>query len=184
MKRLIVGLTGASGIIYGIRFLEVCKKLGVETHLVVSQTCSDIIAHETELSFENLCSLASVCYDNKDLGSAVASGSFQTDGMVIIPCSMKTLSAVANGYADSLICRASMCTLKEKRRLVVVPRETPMDLASLRNMVAISEAGGTVLPASPGFYHKPEHINDLVDFIVGKALDQFKISHELYTRWK
>lgn len=184
MKRLIVGVTGASGIIYGVRFLEVCKKLGVETHLVVSHSVSDIIAHETELSFENLCSLGSVCYDDEDLGSAVASGSFQTDGMVIIPCSMKTLSAVANGYADSLISRASMCTLKEKRRLVVVPRETPMDLASLRNMVTIAEAGGVVLPAAPGFYHKPDHISNLVDFIVGKVLDQFEIAHELYTRWK
>ena len=140
--------------------------------------------YETKHSFNDLKNKASFCYDNKNLFAAPASGSFQLDGMIVCPCSMKTLSAIANGYSDTLISRAASCCLKENKKLILVTRETPLDLPGIKNMLAAKEAGSVILPAMPGFYHKPKKIADLVDFIVGKILDQLDVNHSLFKRWK
>lgn len=183
MKRILVGISGASGSMYGIRLLEILKEIDIETHLIMSQGAKSIIAYETKRSIESVISLASFVYDDMDMNAGPASGSFQIDGMCIVPCSMKTLAAVAQGYGNTLMARAASCILKENKRLVLSIRETPIDLAGLRNMVAARENGAVILPASPGFYHQPEKIADLVDFIVGKILDQFDIHHTLFKRW-
>jgi len=184
MKRILVGISAASGSIYGISLLEALQETGIETHLIISDGAKQILLHETGKSIESVTSLASYMYDNNDIGAGPASGSFQLDGMCIAPCSMKTLSSVAHGYGDTLISRAASCMLKENKRLVLTIRETPMDLAGLTNMVFARQAGAIILPAMPGFYHKPKTIEDLVNFIVGKILDQFDISHSLFERWK
>ncbi len=182
--KVIVGITCASGVIYGVRLLEELQSMGHECHLVVSSGGWDILQHETGYSVDDVTRLATCVYDNGDLGAAPASGSFIVDAMVVVPCSMKTLSAIANGYGDTLISRAASCCLKEAgRRLVVVPRETPLELAGIENMRSIRLNGGCVLPAMPGFYHEPKKLEDIVDFVVGKILDQLGITHELFTRW-
>ena len=182
--RIILGIGGASGSIYGIRLLEELINSDVETHLIVSDGAKKILEYETNYRFEDLKKKASFCYDNDDLFAPPASGSFQIDGMIIAPCSMKTLSAIANGYSDTLTSRAASCCLKEGYKLVLVIRETPLDLTGIKNMMLAKQAGAVVLPAMPGFYHKPKKIEDLVDFIVGKVLDQFSIIHSLFKRWK
>jgi len=182
--KVLLSIGGASGSIYGIRLLEELIKSGVEVYLVVSDGAKRILKHETDYNYNDLKRKASFCYDNNDLFAAPASGSFQLDGMIVAPCSMKTLSAVANGYADTLSSRAASCCLKEGRKLVLVIRETPLDLPGIKNMLSVKQAGAVVLPAMPGFYHKPKKIEDLVDFIVGKILDQFRIQHSLFKRWK
>ena len=182
--RYILGLSGASGSIYGVRILEELISVRSEVHLIVSEGAKKILVHETGTSYEALKKKATVWYENDDLFAGPSSGSFQHDGMIIAPCSMKTLSAIANGYSDTLITRAASCCLKEVRKLVLVVRETPLDLSGLRNMVAVCESGAVVLPAMPGFYHKPRKIDDLVNFIVGKVFDQFSIPHSLFTRWE
>lgn len=182
--RVILGIGGASGSIYGIRLLEELIKSEVETHLILSNGGKRILEIETEYKFNDLKKKASFSYENEDLFAAPASGSFQIDGMIIAPCSMKTLSAIANGYGDTLTSRAASCCLKEGRKLVLVIRETPLDLPGIKNMLSAKKAGAVILPASPGFYHKPKKIEDLVDFIVGKVLDQFGIAHSLFKRWK
>ena len=184
MKKILVGITGASGSIYGIRLLEELQKNDIIVHLILSNTAKQIITYETRESLETISTLVHKIHSNNDLFAGPASGSFLLDGMVIVPCSMKTLSAIASGYADTLITRSASCMLKEKRPLIVVPRETPIDLSGLKNMVQISEAGGIVLPAAPGFYHQPSSLSDLVDFIVGKILDQLHITHSLFKRWE
>jgi len=184
MKSIFIGISGASGTTYAIRLLQFLKETEHTIYLVVSNGAKDIIKHETDLSYEEVCSLADVVYENDDMFAGPASGSFSLDALVIVPCSMKTLSAVAHGYADTLITRASTCMLKEKKPLVLVPRETPLDLAGLQNMMLCHQAGAQVLPAMPGFYHKPKTIDEIVDFIVGKILDQLHISHDLYQKWK
>ena len=184
MKSILVGISGASGTPYAVRLLQFLKEKDYTIYLVASNGAKDIIKHETNLSYEEVCSLADVVYENDDMFAGPASGSFSLDAMVVVPCSMKTLSAVAHGYADTLITRASTCMLKEKKPLVLVPRETPLDLAGLQNMVLCNQAGAQVLPAMPGFYHKPNTIDEIVDFIVGKILDQFHIAHDLYQKWK
>ncbi len=182
--KILLSIVGASGSIYGIRLLEELKKNNVETHLIISSGAKKIIEHETSFKTNDLKKKADFYYENKDMFAGPASGSFKIDAMVISPCSMKTLSAIANGYGDTLTSRAAICTLKEERKLILVPRETPLDLSSIKNMEKAKLAGATILPAMPGFYHKPEKIEDLVDFIVGKILDQLGIKHRLFKRWK
>ena len=182
--KILLSVGGASGSIYGVRILEELIKTGNKTHLVVSKGAKKILKHETEYSYENLKKMANVCYENDDLFAAPASGSFKLDGMIVAPCSMKTLSAIANGYSDTLTSRAASCCLKEGRKLVLVIRETPLDLPGIKNMLAAKQSGAVILPAMSGFYHKPKHIEDLVDFIVGKVFDQFSIKHDLFSRWK
>ena len=182
--KILVSIGGASGSIYGIRTFEELIKTGIETYLVVSSGGKKILKHETGVTVRELAKKATVCYDNDDLFAGPASGSFELDGMIVAPCSMKTLSAVATGYGDTLTSRAASCCLKEDRKLVLVVRETPLDLPSLRNMVTACESGAVVLPAMPGFYHKPRKIDELVNFIVGKVFDQFAIPHSLFSRWE
>ena len=184
MKRLLVGISGASGSFYGIRLLEVLKQHPMEIYLIISSGAQPIITHETTYSLETIRSLADTVYDDNDLFAGPASGSFQMDGMVIAPCSMKTLSAISHGFSSTLISRSATCMLKEGRPLVLTLRETPLDLCALENMIQAKKAGAIILPAMPGFYHKPKNINDLVDFIVGKILDQLNIAHDLFQRWK
>ncbi len=181
--RLVVAITGASGVIYGKRLLEELKKKKIETHLIVSKAAEKVIEHELGLSKKNLENLADHAYDIEELTAPLMSGSFKTDGMVIIPCSMKTLAAIAHGFADNLILRAADVTLKEKRRLVVVPRETPLNIVHLSNMLAAAELGVFVVPAMPAFYHKPKKIEDFVDFVVGRVLDCFDVENKLFKRY-
>jgi 4-hydroxy-3-polyprenylbenzoate decarboxylase len=182
--KILLCIGGASGSIYGIRLLEELKKNKVEVHLVVSEGAKKIIEHETSFKFKDLKKRADYCYENNDLFAGPASGSFKLDAMIVCPCSMKTLSAIANGYGDTLTSRAASCQLKEERKLVLVIRETPLDLPGIENMRKAKIAGASILPAMPGFYHKPKKIEDLVDFIVGKILDQLRIDHSLFKRWK
>jgi len=181
--RLVVGITGASGAVYGLRLLQVLRELKVETHLIVSRTAEKLVSHELNLSLDEVKALASRCYDFEDLMAPVASGSFEIGGVVVIPCSMKTLAGVASGYSDNLLLRAVDVSLKERRRVVLVVREMPFSLIHLENMVRVTRAGGVVVAASPGFYHKPESLGDAVDHVVGKVLDLFHLEHTLYKRW-
>jgi len=181
--RLIVAITGASGVIYGKRLLEVLREKKVETHLIVSKAAEKVIEHELEATKKDLERLASHVYSVDDLSAPFMSGSFQTDGMIIIPCTMKTLAGIANGYSDNLVLRAADVTLKERRKLIVVPRETPLSVIHLRNMLTVAKLGVAVIPAMPAFYHKPKKIDDLVDFVVGKVLDCLGVEHKLFKRW-
>jgi 4-hydroxy-3-polyprenylbenzoate decarboxylase len=181
--KFFLSIGGASGSIYGIRLLEELTKKKSETHLVVSDGAKKIMKYETKYSFTDLKKKASFYYDNNDLFGAPASGSFQLDGMIVCPCSMKTLSAIANGFGDTLTSRAACCCLKENKKLILVIRETPLDLPGIKNMFDARQAGAVILPAMPGFYHKPKNIEDLVDFIVGKILDQLGVKHSLFKRW-
>jgi 4-hydroxy-3-polyprenylbenzoate decarboxylase len=182
---LIIGITGASGAIYGIRLLDVLSNSKeVETHLIISEAGEKMIKHETDWELERVKALANVCYDINDIGAELSSGSYKRDGMVIAPCSMKTLSALANSYADNLITRAADTTLKERKRLVLLARETPLHLGHLRNMVKLTEMGAVILPPVPAFYHKPQSIQDIIDYTIGRVLDMFDIEHNLFTRWK
>lgn len=180
--RLIVAITGSSGVIYGRRLLEVLKEKDVEVHLVVSESARIVVEHELG-GLQNLEGLAEHVYNPGDLVAPLTSGSFRVDGMVIVPASMKTIAAIASGYSSNLITRAADVQLKERRLLVIVPRETPLNAIHLENMAKLSFLGAIILPAMPGFYHRPKTIQDLVDFIVGKILDQLGIDIDLYTRW-
>jgi flavin prenyltransferase len=182
--KIVIGFSGASGIIYGIRLLEVLHSINIQTYLIISEWAKKNIVIETPKTLEYVKSLSSVNYDNSRLDASVSSGSFLHDGMVIVPCSMKSLSSIANGYDDTLISRAASVTLKESRKLILVPRETPLSRIHLENMVKVQEAGAIILPAMPGFYHNPSSIDQIVDHLVGKILDQLKIKHELFKRWK
>ena len=181
--RLIVAITGASGVIYGKRFLEALKEKNVETHLIISKAGEKMLQYELGVARKDLERLASHVYDEDLLTAPIASGSFITDGMAIIPCSMKTVAGIAHGYSENLILRAADVTLKEKRKLIIVPRETPLNAIHLRNLLELAMQGVAVIPAMPAFYHKPEKIEDLVDFIVGKVLDTLGIEHNLFKRW-
>jgi len=181
--RLIVAMTGASGVMYGKRLLEVLQEKKVETHLIVSNAAERVIEHELEMSKKDLERLVRHAYSVEDLSAPFMSGSFHTDGMVIIPCTMKTLAGIALGYSDNLILRAADVTLKERRRLIVVPRETPLSVVHLRNMLSVAKLGVAVIPAMPAYYHKPKKIDDLVDFVVGKVLDCLGVEHRLFKRW-
>jgi len=179
-----VSIGGASGSIYGIRFLQELNKQGHEIHLVVSEGAKKILQHETTYTYAILKTYAHVVYDNDDLCAGPASGSFPLDGMIVVPCSMKTLSAIAHGFGDTLTSRAASCCLKEGRKVILVLRETPLDLPGIKNMLEAKESGAVLLPGMPAFYHKPERIEDLVDFIVGKVFDQLGLQHSLFRRWK
>ncbi|KRQ87588.1 putative aromatic acid decarboxylase [Caloramator mitchellensis] len=181
--RLIVGISGGSCAIYGIGLLKVLKELNIETHLVVTTMGEYVVEHECGFNLEELKKLATYYHDNKNLAAPIASGSFKTDGMVVVPCSMKTLSSIANGYSDNLLTRAADVCIKEGRRVILVPRETPLSAIHLENMLKLVRCGVKVMPASPGFYNQPQTINDLVAFMVGRILDQLDIEHSLYTRW-
>ncbi|MBP7120659.1 MAG: UbiX family flavin prenyltransferase [Methanolinea sp.] len=182
--RIIVGLSGASGIIYGIRLLEAARELGVETDLIMTETAAEMIEIETSLSPEQVAATATRVHQSNDFTSSLASGSFSHQGMVVIPASMKTVAGIACGFADNLLLRAADVALKEHRPLVVVPRETPLSMIHLRNMLTLAQAGAVILPASPGFYHQPVDIQGLVDHVVGKVLDVLSIEHHLYRKWR
>jgi len=183
MKRIIIGITGASGAIYGIRMLEMLREVsGVESHVIVSSAGQMNIAHELGMDAKSVAALADVAYKEKEIWEKIASGSFKTDGMVIAPCSVKTLSAVATGYCDNLISRAADVCLKERRRLVLLVRETPLHLGHIRNMASVTEMGGIIELPVPAFYSKPETISDLVDETAAKALDGFGIDVSKYLK--
>ena len=184
MKRLIVGLTGSSGVILGVRLLEVLKPIpDIETHLILSKGAELTLRLETERSPAHVKALAEVVHNPRNLAASISSGSFPVFGMTVIPCSMKSLAQIALSLGDNLLARAADVTLKERRKLVLVPRETPLHLGHLRHMTAIVEMGGVILPPMPAFYHAPKTIMDLVDQTVGKVLDQFEIEHDLFRRW-
>jgi 2,5-furandicarboxylate decarboxylase 2 len=184
-ERIVIGISGASGALIAVRLLAALRRLGThETHLIVSASGAVTAAQELQLNRSELDAMADVVHNVRDIGAAVASGSFITAGMVIAPCSMKTLAAVANGYADNLLTRAADVMLKERRRLVLVARETPLNLAHLRNMTSATEMGAIVMPPVPAFYAHPETIYDVVDHTVGRILDLFGIEHqEIARRW-
>lgn len=182
--RLIVGISGSTGAIYGMRLLEVLHQIpGMEIHLVMSEGAKTTISYETDYRLEEAIGWAHTVHDPRNVGASIASGTFLTSGMIVAPCSMKTLSSIANSYNDNLLTRAADVCLKERRRLVLLVRETPLHLGHLRLMTAVTESGGIVLPPVPGFYQKPKTMLDLVDHSLGKALDLFGIEHHLYPRW-
>ena len=184
MKRIIIGISGASGVIYGVRLLEVLRDIeDIETHLILSRGARVTMNLEEARSPEEVELLADRVYAPEDLAAPPSSGSFQTEGMIVAPCSMKSLSMIALSLNDNLLVRAADVTIKERRKLVLIPRETPLHLGHLRAMTAITEMGGIILPPVPSFYHHPRTIEDIVDQTVGKALDQFGIPHELFDRW-
>ena len=183
-RRLVVAITGATGAVYGVRLLQHLSAIGgIETHLVVSDAAVLTLHQETGLQRRDVEAMAHVVHKNRDIGAGIASGSFQSDGMVIAPCSMKTLASVAHGLSDNLIARAADVMLKERRRLVLMVRETPFNLAHLRNMTLVTEMGGIVFPPLPSFYHKPASIEEMVDHTVGRVIDLFGIEHALAPRW-
>jgi 4-hydroxy-3-polyprenylbenzoate decarboxylase len=183
MKRLIVGITGATGVIFGVRLLETLVGSGIETHLVVSKWAQQTLGHETTMTMAELNGLATVNYAPGDMGAAISSGSFHTDGMVIVPCSVRSLAAVAHGMGDHLVHRAADVVLKERRKLVLVARETPLNEIHLNNMLMLARMGAVILPPVPAFYNHPESLDDMVDHIVMRILDQFDMPKELMARW-
>jgi len=183
--RIIVGMNGTTGVLYGIRLLEVLSGIGqMETHLILSRACERTVALETPRSLGEIRALATCNHQIDDIAAGPASGSFRSDGMVVAPCSMKTLAAVAHSYSDNLLTRAADVTLKERRPLVLLVRETPLHLGHLQNMVRVTRMGGIILPPAPAFYHRPQSIQDIIDHTVGKVLDQLGIEHTLYRRWE
>jgi 4-hydroxy-3-polyprenylbenzoate decarboxylase len=182
--KIVIGINGATGVIYGIRLLQVLSGIeGIETHLLVTPAGEQTIEIETEYKARDIKALAHYWYRIDDIAACLSSGSFRHDGMIIAPCSMKTLSALAHSFADNLLTRAADVTLKERRRLLLLVRETPLHLGHLRNMVRVTEMGGIVMPPIPAFYHAPQTIQDIIDHTVGKALDLFDIEHGLFKRW-
>lgn len=183
-SRIVVGISGASGMIYGIRLLEMLRKASIETHLIVSKSAQLTRAYETDLSLSDLKALADVYHPWNDIGASIASGSFQTLGMIVVPCSMKTLAEIAHGISGNLIGRAADVTLKERRKLVLMPRESPLHLGHLQNMVSVTQQGGIICPATPAFYTKPQTIDDIINFSVGRILDLFGIDVGIVDRWE
>ena len=183
-RRIIVGISGASGVIYGIRVLTHLGELDdVETHLVLSDDARVNIRVETDFTSDDVAAMADVVYSPNDLAAPISSGSFKTDGMIVIPCSMKSLSGIVHSYADNLLGRAADVCLKEKRKLVLVVRETPLHKGHLKLMMEAADLGALILPPMPAFYQRPETINDLVDHTIGKVFDYFGIEHQLFRRW-
>ncbi len=183
-RRLIVGITGATGIIYGVKLVEyLTRRADIELHLVMTEAAKATLTLETGRSPEEVLKLATAVHDVRNMAAPIASGSFRTDGMAIVPCSMNTLSAVAYGYAGNLLTRAADVCLKERRTLVLVPRETPLHLGHLRALAAAAENGAIILPPLPAFYFGPRTVEDLIDHTVGKILDQLNIEHSLFKRW-
>ena len=185
MKRLVIAITGASGAVYGVRLLEQLRETpGVETHLMISDAAALNLHHELDLKRKEIEALAHVVHSVRDIGACVASGSFHSDGMVIAPCSMKTLASVAHGMCDNLITRAADVMLKERRRLVLMVRETPFNLAHLRNMTAVTEMGGIIFPPLPALYQRPRTVAEMVDHTVGRVLGLFSIEQALAPEWQ
>lgn len=182
-KRLIVGIAGASGVIYGVRMLEVLKNRGIETHLIISDAGKLNIRIETDYDVDEVLAMADVTYTNKDIAASVASGSFLTMGMVVAPCTVKTLSGIANSYNENLLIRAADVQLKEKRKLVLLFRETPLHVGHLRLLTHATEMGAHIIPPVPAFYHHPKTIDDIINQSVGKVLDYMGIEHDLFKRW-
>lgn len=183
-RRLIVAITGATGAIYGVRTLDMLRRMGgVETHLLISSAGWLNIQHELQLTKDDVHARADVVHSVRDVGASIASGSFATEGMIVAPCSMKTLASVAHGLSDNLIARAADVTLKERRRLVLLVRETPLNLAHLRNMTAVTEMGGVIFPPLPAFYNRPATLDEMVDHTVGRVLDLFALGPALSPSW-
>jgi 4-hydroxy-3-polyprenylbenzoate decarboxylase len=185
MRKIIVGMSGASGAIYGIRLLEALKPMNdVETHLVMSPSACRTIIEETDLTVDYVRELADVVYPHGDIGAAISSGSFRTGGMIVAPCSIKSLSGIVNSYDDNLLTRAADVCLKERRTLILMVREAPLHLGHLELLVRAAQYGAIVLPPAPAFYNRPLTVNDIVNHSVGKVLDQLKVPHALFKRWK
>jgi 4-hydroxy-3-polyprenylbenzoate decarboxylase len=183
-RRLIIAITGATGAVYGVRLLQVLGTMpGIETHLMISDAGVLNLHQELEMSRKDVEALAHVAHNVRDIGASIASGSFQSDGMIVAPCSMKTLASIAHGLSENLVTRAADVVLKERRRLVLMVRETPFNLVHLRNMTAVTEMGGIIFPPLPGFYQRPSTIAEMVDHTVGRVIDLFSISHTLAPRW-
>lgn len=183
-KRLIIAITGATGAVYGVRLLQVLRDTpGIETHLLISEAGALTLHQELDMHRRDVEALAHVVHNVREVGASIASGSFQSEGMIVAPCSMKSLASVAHGFSDNLISRAADVVLKERRRLVLMVRETPFNLAHLRNMTAVTEMGGIIFPPLPGFYQHPQSIAEMVDHTVGRVIDLFGIPHVLTPRW-
>ncbi|MBP2150139.1 UbiX family flavin prenyltransferase [Xanthobacter flavus] len=182
-KRLVVGISGASGVIYGVRMLELLRAAGIETHLVMSRTAEITLAHETDRKVADVKALASVCHSNDDMAAAISSGSFRTMGMVVAPCSMRSMSEIASGVTSSLLSRAADVVLKERRRLVLMARETPLHTGHLRTMTEVSEMGAIISPPMPAFYSRPANLEEMIDHTVGRVLDLFDIEVGAVRRW-
>jgi 4-hydroxy-3-polyprenylbenzoate decarboxylase len=185
MRRIVVGISGASGAIYGIRLLEVLSKAeDIEVHLILSPSAGQTIVDETDWTVSDVKALADVVYNNRDIGASLSSGSYRHDGMLVAPCSVKTLSGIVNSYDDNLLTRAADVALKERRRVVLLVRETPLHLGHIELMARAASYGAVVMPPVPAFYHRPQSLDDVINQTVGKALDLFDISHKLFRRWK
>ncbi|KZX12523.1 UbiX family flavin prenyltransferase [Methanobrevibacter filiformis] len=180
---IIVAITGASGIIYSLKLIKALKKLNIKTGVIVSNSAKLVLEYETDITIEDIKSITNYYFEFDDISSSINSGSFKFDSLVIVPCSMKTLSAIANSYGNNSITRVADVCLKERRELILVPRETPLRTAHLENMLKISKEGGIILPSMPAFYHNPKNIDELCDFIVGKILDVLKIENNEFKRW-
>ncbi|MFP1684023.1 UbiX family flavin prenyltransferase [Alloalcanivorax sp. C16-1] len=183
-QRLIIGISGASGAIYGVRLLELLRDTPIETHLVVSKSALITVSHETGLSLSDLKPMASVCYSNQDIGAAIASGSFKTLGMIVAPCSMRSMSEIASGVTSTLLTRAADVVLKERRRLALMVRETPLHRNHLRTMTDLTELGAIIAPPVPAFYALPKTLDDMVDHSLGRVLDLFDIELGIVRRWR
>jgi len=182
-KRIVIGLSGASGVIYGVKMLEYLREMDFETHLIISEAGKLNIRIETDYNPEDVSAMANFTYDHKDVAAAPASGSFLTEGMVVVPCTVKTLSGIANSYTENLLVRAADVSLKEKRKLVLVVRETPLHKGHLRLMSQAADMGAHILPPVPSFYHMPKTIDDIIDQTIGKVFDYMGIQHDLFKRW-
>lgn len=183
INRIVIGIAGASGVIYGIRILSLLKEMDIETHLIISEAAKLNIKIETEFTPDMVEDMADHVYDNEDIAAAPASGSFLTDGMIVAPCTIKTLSGIANSYTSNLLVRSADVTLKEKRKLLLMVRETPLHKGHLRLMTMAADMGAHILPPIPSFYHHPKTIDDIIDQTVGKIFDYFGIAHNLFKRW-
>lgn len=182
--KILISMTGATGAIYGIRLLQVLQKTEYKTSLIISSWAKKTIETETSFSLDEVISMADEVYDENDLAAAVSSGSYQTDAVIVAPCTMKTLAGIASGYSDDLIVRCADVALKERKPLILLTRETPLSLIHLRNMTTVTEAGGIILPPMPAFYHRPKTIDDIINQTVGKILDLLNIPHDLFQRWE
>jgi 4-hydroxy-3-polyprenylbenzoate decarboxylase len=183
--RIVVGITGASGVVYGVRLLETLRELeGVETHLVATRSAELTLKLETDVGIDHVRALADVVHGVDDIGATISSGSFRTDGMIVAPCSIKTLSGIVHSYSDNLLLRAADVTLKERRRLVLVVRETPLHLGQLRLLAGAAELGATIFPPTPAFYNRPASLDDMIDQTVGRVLDQVGLDSERFPRWE
>ncbi|MGY8707715.1 UbiX family flavin prenyltransferase [Bradyrhizobium sp. 18BD] len=182
-KRMIIGISGASGVTYGVRLLQLLRNAGVETHLVMSKTAELTFAYETDLKIAEVRELANVCHGIDDMASAISSGSFRAAGMIVAPCSMRSMSEIASGVTTTLLTRAADVVLKERRRLVLMVRETPLHTGHLRTMTALSEMGAIIAPPVPAFYAKPENLEDMVEHTVGRVLDLYDIDIGVVRRW-